>query len=156
MKCLRVFVSVKQYTNPIFRFGKADYGTGSALQAAAVFPARPDPKARAFGKVRQMEIILAHQTRNLAWFGSSAPIAVSQVPQILKEAAPAAASKNSWLLTSGMEDEIAEVQACRNNVLQEQAVRTVDRDERIVTNLGFAWRGGCRNARELTEIDGVD
>ena len=56
---------------------------------------------------------------------------------------------------SRMEDEIAGVQACDGNALQEYAVRGVDGHKRIVSDLGLGrWRG-CRNASKLTKVDGV-
>lgn len=58
-------------------------------------------------------------------------------------------------LTLRMEDEIVGVQTCRKNVLQKHAVGSIDRDERIVSNLGLARLSGPRGTNKFTKIDGV-
>lgn len=59
------------------------------------------------------------------------------------------------LMASRMEDEITGVQACDGDMLQEHAVRGVDGNKRIVSNLCFGRRCGCRSTRKLTKIEGV-
>src|SRR5690348_7293741 len=60
------------------------------------------------------------------------------------------------LNSSGMENEVIGVQTCRFNVLQEHAIGSVNRNERVVSNLFFSWKRRTRGAGKLTEIDGVE